>query len=237
MKESKPSMKNRAKILAVICLFALLSLGSTLAYMTDQEAAKNKFTVGKVDFNLYETSWDGELPDGTYATASNATSSNALGVNQAMDMYAGKEVPKDPAIKNNSKNDAYLRMTVKVPVAMVATADENGHLNYNGRETETELFTYELNPDCGMALLSPVPGDENGFHVYEYIYTGGGSYEVPVPAGRDIPPLFHSVTFANVVGGQIDEGTEFLYVDFKAIQSGGFEGPDEAWAAYHNQSQ
>ena len=197
--------RNKIKLLAALCLFALLSLGATLAYMTDYEAAENRFTVGSVDFNLYEHAWDGELPDGGYATASNATASNALGKNQAANMYAGKEIPKDPAIKNNSKNDAYLRMTVKIPVAYV--------------------------------ILSPDPVEEDGYHIYEYIYTGGGSQEIPVPAGHDIPPLFYTVSFANVVGGQLEDEIQFIYVDFKAIQSGGFADAQEAWEAYDHQSR
>ncbi|MCI8951022.1 MAG: hypothetical protein HFG49_13465 [Lachnospiraceae bacterium] len=234
--QKRGKIKNRIKIMAAICLIAILSLGGTLAYMTDYEAAENKFTVGKVDFNLYETSWDGELPDGSYATPSNASHSDALGINEATDMYAGKEIPKDPAIKNNSKNDAYLRMTVTIPVARVITADEDGNLNFGGQEADTELFTYEVNPDSGMRLLSSQPEEKDGYHIYEYIYTGGGWKEIPVPAGHDIPPLFDKVTFANVTGGQIDESTEFIHVDFKAIQSGGFDSPEQAWKAYHNQS-
>ncbi len=236
MEKSKKTFKNRAKLLAAICLLALLSLGGTMAYMTDHESAENKFTVGKVDFNLYERNWDGELPDGTYATSSDATPSDALGIEQAKDMYAGKEITKDPAIKNNSKNDAYLRMTVKIPVATVSTADRDGNLINGGLPQKTELFTYQLNPDSGMRLVSPQPSVENGYHIYEYMYTGNGYSEIPVPAGHDIPPLFYSVLFANIVDGEISENTEFIYVDFKAIQSGGFNGPEDAWAAYANQS-
>ena len=242
MERSKTTFQNRAKLLAAICLLALLSLGGTMAYMTDHESAENRFTVGKVDFNLYERNWDGERPDGTYATSSNATSSNAtssnaLGMEQAENMYAGMEINKDPAIKNNSKNDAYLRMTVKVPVATVSTADRDGNLVDGGIQKETELFSYELNPYCGMKPVSYWPTVENGFHVYEYMYTGDGYHEIPVPAGHNIPPLFHTVTFANVVDGEINEETEFIYVDFKAIQSGGFDTPEDAWRAYANQSQ
>ena len=152
-------------------------------------------------------------------------------------MYAGMEINKDPAIKNNSKNDAYLRMTVKVPVATVSTADRDGNLVDGGIQKETELFSYELNPYCGMKPVSYWPTVENGFHVYEYMYTGDGYHEIPVPAGHNIPPLFHTVTFANVVDGEINEETEFIYVDFKAIQSGGFDTPEDAWRAYDNQSQ
>lgn len=242
MERSKTTFQNRAKLLAAICLLALLSLGGTMAYMTDHESAENRFTVGKVDFNLYERNWDGERPDGTYATSSNATSSNAtssnaLGMEQAENMYAGMEINKDPAIKNNSKNDAYLRMTVKVPVATVSTADRDGNLVDGGIQKETELFSYELNPYCGMKPVSYWPTVENGFHVYEYMYTGDGYHEIPVPAGHNIPPLFHTVTFANVVDGEINEETEFIYVDFKALQSGGFDTPEDAWRAYDNQSQ
>ncbi len=242
MERSKTTFQNRAKLLAAICLLALLSLGGTMAYMTDHESAENRFTVGKVDFNLYERNWDGERPDGTYATSSNATSSNAtssnaLGMEQAENMYAGMEINKDPAIKNNSKNDAYLRMTVKVPVATVSTADRDGNLVDGGIQKETELFSYELNPYCGMKPVSYWPTVENGFHVYEYMYTGDGYHEIPVPAGHNTPPLFHTVTFANVVDGEINEETEFIYVDFKAIQSGGFDTPEDAWRAYDNQSQ
>ena len=242
MERSKTTFQNRAKLLAAICLLALLSLGGTMAYMTDHESAENRFTVGKVDFNLYERNWDGERPDGTYATSSNATSSNttssnALGMEQAENMYAGMEINKDPAIKNNSKNDAYLRMTVKVPVATVSTADRDGNLVDGGIQKETELFSYELNPYCGMKPVSYWPTVDNGFHVYEYMYTGDGYHEIPVPAGHNIPPLFHTVTFANVVDGEINEETEFIYVDFKAIQSGGFDTPEDAWRAYDNQSQ
>lgn len=241
MEKSKATFKNRAKILAVICLLALLSLGGTMAYMTDHDSAENSFTVGKVDFNLYERNWDGELPDGTYATSSNATSSNAtpsdaLGIKQAENIYAGQVINKDPAIKNNSKNAAYLRMTVKVPVATVSTADRDGNLVDGGAKKETELFAYDLDPGCGMKPVSYLPVVENGFHVYEYMYTGDGYSEIPVPAGQDIPPLFHTVTFANVVDGEISEETKFIYVDFKAIQSGGFNNPEEAWRAYDNQS-
>lgn len=234
-------LKNRTKALIAIGLIALLSLGGTMAYMTDYEAAENRFTVGKVDFNLYESDWDGELPDGSYASSSNASPSdaspsNALGIEEAEDMYAGKVIRKNPAIKNNSKNDAYLRMTVKIPVAQVITVADNGIVYNDGQAVDTELFTYEVNENCGMRLLSIYPEEQGGYHIYEYIYTGDGQNEIPVPAGHDIPPLFDTVKFANVVGGQIDENMEFIHVDFKAIQSGGFNNPDEAWAAYENQS-
>lgn len=239
-KDRKSRLKSKIKGITAVALIVLLSLGGTMAYMTDYEAAENQFTVGKVKFNLYESAWDGEQPDGSYASSSNATSSDAspsdaLGIEQAKNMYAGKEIPKNPAIKNNSKNDAYLRMRVKIPVANVITADKDGTVNAGGQAVETELFTYRVNPESGMRLLNGQPTKEGGYHIYEYCYTGGGREEIPLPAGQDISPLFDSVTFANILGGQIDEHTEFIHVDYKAIQSGGFSSPEEAWTAYEHQ--
>ena len=59
MEERKQKRKTRIKILAAVALIVALSLSGTLAYMTDYEAAENRFTVGSVDFNLYERNWDG----------------------------------------------------------------------------------------------------------------------------------------------------------------------------------
>lgn len=248
------NISNRTKILATLGLIALLSTGGIFAYLTDQDAAANQFTVGKVDFNLYEESWDGERPDGTYgtpsdATPSDATPSDALGIDQAQDMYAGKVINKNPAIKNNSKNDVYLRMSVKIPAAEVVTVQEDGTISNGGYPILTELFTYEENPGTGMRRVSDYPTiatDSNAtpatgsdasraYYVYEYEYVGDGDTEIPLPAGQDIPPLFDQVVFANVIEGQIDENTEFISVDYKAIQSGGFDTPEEAWNAYNNQ--
>lgn len=241
----KKKISNRTKALAAVGLAALLSIGGIRAYMTDRETTANRFTVGKVDFNLYEEAWDGELPDGTYT----ASPSDALGVNQARDMYSGKVINKNPAIKNNSKNDAYLRMRVKIPVARVVTAAEDGTLNHGGIPVETELFSYNENTGTGMRQVSGTPSVEvatpseatpeskpSVYHVYEYEYTGGGTSEIPLPAGKDIPPLFDQVMFANIVEGQVVEETEFIKIDFRAIQSGGFATPEEAWAAYDRQN-
>lgn len=241
MKQTK-HISERVKGAVLLGLIAVISIGGIRAYMTDRETADNQFTVGKVDFNLYEEAWDGEQPDGTYATPSDATPSNALGEDQAQNIYAGQVIDKNPAIKNNSKNDAYLRMRVKIPVAKVVTADKDGNVLNGGQAVETELFTYEENEGTGMRKISDHPEIATSsdasrvYHVYEYQYTGDGDQEIPLPAGQDIPALFDTVTFANVIEGQVDEELEIISVDFQAIQSGGFASPEEAWAAYKNQN-
>ncbi len=236
----KTKWNQRGKFLAAVALIAAFSLGGIRAYMTDHETAVNEFTVGKVDFNLYESSWDGEGPDGSYIAAD----SNALGINQAKNIYSGKVIDKNPAVKNNSKNDAYFRMYVRIPVASVVTADRSGRVLNGGMAVETDLFTYTENAGTGMRKISDyyeggVASDSNAgrkYHVYEYAYTGGGWTEIPLPAGQDIPALFNQVAFANVIEGQVDGNLEFIKVDFKAIQSGGFASPSEAWLTYGRQN-
>lgn len=135
-------------------------------------------------------------------------------------------------------------MRVKIPTAEVVTADENGMILNGGRAVETELFSYVENPGTGMKRRPGSPFVEVAsssdayevYHVYEYVYTGGGEDEIPLPAGQDIPPLFNQVVFANVIGGQVDEMLELIKVDFRAIQSGGFESPKEAWDTYERQN-
>lgn len=48
--------KKTVMLVAAIAMILCLAVGGTLAYFTDNEAAKNTFTVGKVDIELEETS-------------------------------------------------------------------------------------------------------------------------------------------------------------------------------------
>lgn len=238
------SKKNRRKGILLAALTLLFSVGGVSAYMTDQEAAANEFTVGDLDFNLYETAWDGELPDGTY----NATPSSAMGIEQARNIVPGQVIPKDPAIRNNSRNDAYLRVRVKIPVEDAVLADGEGNLLNGGAPTETELFSYEENAGTGMRLITDSPTVEvdtatasnasgtSRYHVYEYMYTGGGEEEIPLPAGQDIPPLFDEVVFANLADSSLNGTVEWIHVDFHAIQSAGFASAEDAWNAYDRQN-
>ena len=65
---------NKRKTLALaltLCMVAILAIGGSLAYFTDTTDAKvNAFTVGNVNIDLTEPSWDGDatlMPGVTYA--------------------------------------------------------------------------------------------------------------------------------------------------------------------------
>ena len=86
-------MKKQKLITSVIALALIgaMGIGATLAYLSDNDAAKNTFTVGKVEIDLVEPSWN---PD------------------DAQDLAPGTAVEKDPKIINTGKNAAYMMMHI-----------------------------------------------------------------------------------------------------------------------------
>lgn len=79
-------------LIAALVLSIAMATSGTLAYLTDKDTKTNTFTLGNVDITLNEDNWE-----------DNST------------LIPGKAVAKDPTIKNNGKNDAYVWMKVKIP--------------------------------------------------------------------------------------------------------------------------
>ena len=85
-------MKHRKLLLIVSLVLALtMTLGSTLAYLTDMDSETNTFTMGKVDIELEETF----TPDSP--------------------LWPGEETDKDAKITNKGQTDAWVWLTVVVP--------------------------------------------------------------------------------------------------------------------------
>lgn len=88
-------MKKKIIALAlVLCLVAVAVVGGTLAYFTDEDNAKNEFTVGNVDIDLTEPNWD------------------ETGKEEAEDAYPGEPLAKDPTVTNTGKNPCFVRVSV-----------------------------------------------------------------------------------------------------------------------------
>lgn len=88
-------MKKKIVTICLVAALLLLAAGGTLAYFTAEDDATNTFTVGNVDIELLEPSWD---PDG----------------NGEQIADPGVAVAKDPYVKNTGENDAYVRINVTV---------------------------------------------------------------------------------------------------------------------------
>lgn len=104
---------NKAKKIMMLAACAVLlvciSVGATLAYLTDTEAVTNTFTVGQVDIDLYETGPDGKpVKENSYH------------------LIPGQSYKKDPTIYVKPESeDAY------VVAKIVVSGAEDSPLTYN----------------------------------------------------------------------------------------------------------
>ena len=86
-----------------MCVVAVLAAGASLAYFTDKtDAANNTFTMGNVKITLDETDL---TKDGGSRTPAGNTYTN---------LYPGMDMVKDPIVHNTGRNDAWVRVIVRV---------------------------------------------------------------------------------------------------------------------------
>ena len=88
---------SKRKILTLamaLSIVAIMAVGATIAYFTDNDAAKNTFTVGNVSIDLTEPKWD------------------EAGSKDAPEVYPGEALAKDPTVTNDGKNPCFVRISV-----------------------------------------------------------------------------------------------------------------------------
>lgn len=97
-------MKKKLMAIALaVCVVAVLAAGASLAYFTDKtEAADNTFTMGNVKITLDET--DLTKTDNSRTPAGNTYTN----------LYPGMDMVKDPTVHNTGRNDAWVRVIVRV---------------------------------------------------------------------------------------------------------------------------
>ena len=188
--------KNRTKMMGLVALLiGTMSIGGIMAYFTDGDTATNTFTVGKISIDLQEPEW---VPP--------------------TDIVPQQEFEKDPLIKNDGLNDAFVFLKVTVPYANIVTANEDGTKN---SAADTELFTYDVN--SGWTELTSKQVKDTGAKTitHLYAYTGDQSSSMQsLAVEASTPKLFDYVRFANIVEDQQLEATTLnIVVDAFAIQT------------------
>lgn len=219
-KENNTGSIKRREIILAGAIAVLLAIGGILAYFTDTEQAVNEFTVGKVEIDLQEPSWDADNPP--EAVVSN------------------EEISKDPKVVNIGKNDAYVFIKVSVPYGNVSATDENGNVS---PKADRELFTYKVN-DGWIEVGSPSKNETEGAVEHVYAYASADKMTA-VKSGANTATLFDSVKFINAIDGEGLEETDCnIVVDAYAIQitdayEGGTEGavPSSVWPVLSKQSE
>lgn len=213
-------MNKKKTILAAVVLLLVFVVGGAIAYFTDTDTKTNTFTIGNVDIDLVESTWenldkakvdknDNNIPDA------------------AEDMMPGGTVDKDPVIKNlSTKNPAYVFAKVEVPcTTIVAPAT-----------TSEELFTYTTN--AGWTELSSAACTSGGTATHVYYYGTGetltalakaANASTPTPTSK---PVFSSVTLRSTLKGNEGlTGNKNIVVTGYGIQTEGLTStaPADVW--------
>lgn len=240
-------MKKKVLAISLAAILVLTAIaGTTLAYLTDRDSAKNVFTMGNVEIELNEHFPDNEL-------------------------IPGKKLDKQATITNTGKNDAWVWITVAIPAALDTPDDASKnilHMNVPGAYwdkyyTQEKYYSkmghtqpVELGDTWNVdAYVSTVTIDNVEYTLYTHLYNGilkaaEGDNEgettntcltsVYLDAHVDIDPdgnLFwvEKGTTTAIDWNINEDGVPSVYVSAYAIQAEGFDTVKEAYAAYAEQ--
>ena len=123
---------NKRRILAIamsLCIVAILAIGASLAYFTDNDSATNTFTVGNVKIDLIEEERDGKggKQDFTQDKKLYPIVGSAQGEKDALGMPTAKNyVDKMVTVKNTGTEKAYIRAYFAIPSAL-----DDGYETFN----------------------------------------------------------------------------------------------------------
>ena len=251
-------MKKICLMALSLVLVAALSIGGTLAYLTDRDNETNVFTVGNVDIELNED------------------------FEQGAELLPGKYIDKVPTIENVGSNDAWVWMTFAIPSALDNWNQGGGqdgsykniiHWNPLGATHEgyvTEARVAKAIEDGYLTAGTTVEGILTANTTWDVLNNkleyqqeiNGMMYNVYVlqynkaltPGEETLPTLYNVYMDAQididpegdwyrVVAGEVtpvdwnvkENGNPVLYVNAYAIQADQFANIDEAYAAYVGQ--
>ena len=123
---------NKRRILAIamsLCIVAILAIGASLAYFTDNDSATNTFTVGNVKIDLIEEERDGKggKQDFTQDKKLYPIVGSAQGDKDELGMPTAKNyVDKMVTVKNTGTEKAYIRAYFAIPSAL-----DDGYETFN----------------------------------------------------------------------------------------------------------
>ena len=173
-------MKKKLMAIALaVCVVAVLAAGASLAYFTDKtETADNVFTMGNVKIALDET--DLTKDDDSRTPAGNTYEN----------LYPGMEMVKDPTVHNTGRNDAWVRVIVRVANG-AAFMDKFAIAPYDS--SPLEGLTHGLG--AGWQITASTKDDITKDMVYTIVYN------TVLKPGESTPAVFEKLyipaTFGN----------------------------------------
>lgn len=217
------------KVLLTLCsalLLVSLSVGMTIAYLTDTDSVKNTFTVGQVGICLDEK----DVDDSKTSPITDCEDHDHKGRDKAnkYHLMPGHDYEKDPTIwVDPDSEDAYLRVKIAINNAEKLDALFKKHSIGADNVAEKVLPGLDLNL---WTVTSSVTDDVRNY-VFEYKgIINGDTAPIKLFQKVDIPDEFDNADI-EALG---DETT--ISITAEAIQVAGFENNREgAWAAFDTQ--
>lgn len=182
---------NKKKLLVLLTsltLVAVVGIGATLAYFTDNDEATNVITMGHVDVDLDEPNFDKPVDDPTTPEDESKEEKD----NTIEDVTPGQSIVKDPTITvAEGSEDAYVRATV----------------TFTGLTAEQEAaLLANINIDDTVWYLA-----EDGYYYYNAKLTAGESavlfdtVVIPETWGNEVADL----TFEIIVSAEAIQADNF----------------------------
>ncbi len=204
-------MNKKKVMVAAIVLALVLSIGGVLAYFSDSDAATNTFTVGNISIELTEPNW----------VADNAEN-----------ILPNQKVAKDPTIKNDGSNPAFVFIEVAIPkkAANAVIIENQDGTSPDPVPTDAQPLFELINSTGNVGVNSGwylVETDTTDASVNKYVYAYGSSTAMTslgVNASTN-PALFNEIRLANVQEGwSVESSTQNVVVTGYGIQTEGLSG-------------
>lgn len=211
--------RNKMVATGAICgLVAAMTIGGTIAYLTDSEQTSNTFTVGKVKIDLEEPKWD------------TTDDNNNKVPDVAEKLVPNQEVAKNPQVENTGSNNAVVFMKVTVPTKFVTKVSDDGTVDPEGRKSQEIIYfknardaqsKEENNFDTKwQEIVAEETADTGATAAKDGVRTYVFGYKTKVTPGETTSTLFDKIQMKNVIEDEIlDNVANDIKVEAYAIQA------------------
>ena len=230
--------KTLALLLVLVMIFGI-SVGGTIAYLTDKETVTNTFTVGDVQIKLDEAKVD-ETGTKIDNNGDKVIDDKDRVTSNDYKLLPGMSYTKDPAVTVlEGSEESYIRMIVTVTDCkdVDAAIDEVNTIRQKVEETPIQLIDIFEGYDNSKWEFKGVKktDDADYSRIYEFWYKETVSgFEGTEKKAVKLDPLFTAIK----VPGEIDNDSLAaikemeIIVEAHAIQSASFADAEAAWAAW-----
>lgn len=177
----------KRSFLIIICAVLVLCISAVgaFSFLTSKtEPTINTFSIGNIEIKLIEPKWSA-LPD---------ENKNNI-PDKAENLSPNETIIKDPTITNVGANSAFVYLKISIPKKAVRYMNDSGTIIERNEDNPIELFTYKTNTNWVQFMV------DNSEDCNDYYYY----YDKALSPNETTVALFDSVTFLDVIEGQLEE--------------------------------